>query len=235
MKTSQFQSLLNRLNKRTEHKDIFLSPLSKTVDYGKYWDELPTPKMSISSGDGPYSFYFIKNEHGVYVAVVLDMCTDLHWYVGPKHRKKGILTNAMAQVILPDLSTGRETQQISIDPQQLSEEEVEASQAVALNLGFVFRDSGDRGFVYELDLAKLKKRKPSMASKGMSEERLKELKRKLNYHSRSLWVIESEVAAAFGNVRYSTQLMELVDGIRKHTWKLEDVYYDFKKANGEQS
>lgn len=229
MRTNQFQSLLNRLNKKDRHKDIFLSPISDNVDFGRYWDKLPSPKIPPASGDGPYSFYFIKNEDGIYVSVVLDMNHDLHWYVSPKHRKRGILTNAMNLSIIPDLASRRESQRISIDPQILTEAEVEASQAVAMNLGFVFKDSGDRAFIYELDLKGQKRSGSKNRHKGMEEERMEVLVNKINYLSRSLWLIENEVNAAFGNSAYSKKLINLVDEIKEHTYRLEDVYYDFKK------
>lgn len=228
MRTKQFQSLLNRLNKKDKHKDIFLSPLSKDVDYGKYWDKLPNQTTPPTSGDGPYSFYFIKNEDGKYISVVLDMHHDLHWYVSQKHRKRGSLTNAMKLTIIPDLACRRKSQWISIDPQMLTEEEVEASKSVAINLGFVFKDSGDKGFMYELDLRGQKKRSGKYKHKGMEEERIEELTKKINYLSRSLWLIETEVTAAFGNSAYSEKLINLVDEIKRHTYRLEDIYYDFK-------
>ena len=88
MTASQLQSFINKLNKGTYHKTIFKHQISKEVDYAKLW------KSTRSTEVEPDEYFFIKNK-GEYVGAIFYKLTDLHWYVTPKHRCKGYLTNAL--------------------------------------------------------------------------------------------------------------------------------------------
>ena len=102
MTNKALQKLIDDLNnkgKRTKSV-IYLRPLSPNVDFAKVWINKPKITDNITSSDGFKKFYFIKNETKTYVAVVLDMYSDLHWYVVPEHRKNGHLTNSMKDVVL---------------------------------------------------------------------------------------------------------------------------------------
>ena len=89
MTNEALQKLIDDLNNKskTTKSLIYLRPLTPNVDFAKVWINRPKITDNISSADGFKRFYFIKNEINVYVAVVLDMYSDLHWYIVPEHRK----------------------------------------------------------------------------------------------------------------------------------------------------
>ena len=64
MTNKTIKQLLTQLNGTGNKYDIFLRPVSATVDSGKVW--LTRPKMTddVIVDDQPYKFYFIKNREG---------------------------------------------------------------------------------------------------------------------------------------------------------------------------
>lgn len=222
MTNISLQSLIENLNKNDESESlIYRKPLSITVDLAKVWLNRPKPTDSITSSDGPDTFYFIKNNENSYVAAVYDMKKDLHWFVLPEHRGKGYLTNAMKDTILPHLFLSRQEQRITIDADQI-DFNFNASEKVALNLGFSPKNDTEyflpkEGYsTYNADFQK---------AEGFSEERIQELRKQINYLSRSLWAIQTEVEMKLGKTDYSENLTDLVREIRSHTWKLEDAWW----------
>ena len=115
MTNEDIEKLIDSINNEAANDSIFLSVLSQTVDFAKVWTKLPEENIGNESS---YPFYFIKSEEGNYVGAVSDMGNDLHVYVKTEHRKKGYLSRAISEVILPHLfQVGREKQRITfIDP-----------------------------------------------------------------------------------------------------------------------
>lgn len=227
MTNKYLKSLIDKLNKNKTDGLIQLRPLSATVDFAKVWTKKPKPIDNISFPDGPYIFYFIKNLDGLFVATVLDMERDLHWFVDKKHRHQGHLTKAMKETILFHLFQDREEQRVTIDKNQIGEKDFKASQNVALALGFVEADNSD----YILSNSKYQTENFIYGQNTqLTEERINELKRQVNYLGRSLWVIHSEIEMKLGDTDYAEELKELVDEIKKHTWRLEDAWWESKNA-----
>ncbi|WP_454047505.1 hypothetical protein [Chryseobacterium sp. Marseille-Q8038] len=228
MTNISLQSLIENLNKNDESESlIYRKSLSTTVDLAKVWGNRPKPTDSITSSDGPDTFYFIKNNENSYVAAVYDMKKDLHWFVLPEYRGKGHLTNAMKDTILPHLFLSRQEQRITIDAGQI-DFNFNASEKVALNLGFSPKNDTEyflskEGYsTYNTDFQK---------TIGFSEDRIQELRKQINYLSRSLWAIQTEVEMKLGITDYSEDLADLVHEIRSHTWKLEDAWWQSKDVN----
>jgi len=227
MTEKYLKSLIDKLNKNKTGGLIQLRPLSATVEFAKVWTEKPKPTDKILSPDGPYNFYFIKNLDGLYVATVLDMWRDLHWFVDKKQRQQGHLTKAMKEMILFHLFQDREELRITIDKNQIGEINFKASQNVALNLGFIKADNDD----YVLTKEKYQTENYIYGQNTqLTEERLNELKKEINFLGRSLWLIQSEIEIKLGNTDYAEELKELVDEVKKHTWRLEDVWWESKNA-----
>ena len=226
MKNRDLSTLISRLNNGTSRDLIQLRPLSETVDFAKVWIKRPKLSDEIIHSDGPYKFYFIKNNRNTYVATVLDMVRDLHWFVAKKYRKNGYLTTGMRSYILPHLFLNREEQRITVDRKQIGLENFKASEKIALNLGFI--KTGDNEY--------LLKRPNYIADKinygrnsEISEKRIEELRKKINYIGLSLWLIQTEIEMKYRIDYYTEELRELVGMIRTHTWKLEDKCWEYKR------
>ena len=64
---------------------------------------------------GPEKLYLIKDVEGRYVGLVEDRgSSDLHWYTLPGYRRKGYLSTALREVILPHLFLNRSEKMITI-------------------------------------------------------------------------------------------------------------------------
>lgn len=91
--------------------------ITDKVILASIWDEYPTGKWGDERG---HSFYFVLDKSEC-VAIVSDMGpSNLHWYVLEKYRKRGFLTTALKNTILPHLlSDWREEQWASYEsPEQ---------------------------------------------------------------------------------------------------------------------
>ena len=230
MTDKQLTRLIKRLNCSNLNELIHLRPLSKHVDFAKVWTEKPKTTDNISYPDCAYNFYFIKNDEGLYVATVLDMNHDLHWLVLKEHRGNGYLTNALKETILLHLFQDRDEQRITIDEYHTGSSNYISSEKVALNLGFIKTVDTEHKNEYLLTNVNYKSVPYIDGSKTeISEERLNILKKRINYLSRSLWVIQTEVEMKLGDYDYSEELLELVKEIKKHTYKLEDAWWESKK------
>ena len=144
MTSDSLQSLIEKLNKNdTSSSLIYCRPISSNVDFAKIWLDKPKLTDSVTSYDGPDIFYLIKNNENIFVAIVFDMKRDLHWFVHPDFRGKGHLTKAMKNTILPHLFLTRDEQRITIKGLEIGLANFEASEKVALNLGFVKSTDGE--------------------------------------------------------------------------------------------
>lgn len=229
MTNKYLNSLINKLNKNRTDGLIHLRPLSTTVDFAKVWTKKPNPVDNVCRPDGPYKFYFIKNTSGFYVATVLDMVQDLHWFVGSKYRRQGHLTKAMKEVIIFHLFQDREEQIITVDERQIGFKNFKASEKVALTLGFVKLDTNKYSLINNLYQTNIH---INGHNTQLAEERIEELQKQVNYLGRSLWVIHSEIEMKLGNTEYLEELKILVDELRYHTWLLEDSCRESKDSAG---
>ncbi len=117
MTHEQIEAKIDSLNLGNDDL-IFKAALSANVEYANVW--VSEPRGNIGN-ESSYPFYFIKNQSGIYVAAVLDMGEDdLHVFVKEEHRKKGYLSSALNEVILPHLyQTGRTKQKVTFDDEHI--------------------------------------------------------------------------------------------------------------------
>lgn len=223
MEVNYFKSLIYKLNRNKTGGLILLRPLSETVDFGKVWTEKPKPTNKFVSNSGPYKFYFIKNNQGTYIASILDMGRDLHWYVLPSYRGKGHLSKALKETVLYHLFQERDEQRITIDESAIGLNNFLASEKVALMLGFKkFKDDNKPAYI-------LKKNKYqtnnylSGQNTILTTERIEELKRQINFISNSLWLVQTEIEMKLGETDMSEELIELKNKIRNQIWRLDDI------------
>ena len=226
MTNKSLQSLLSRLNNNDKTSGlIYLRPLKANVDFAKVWIHEPKLTDSITTSDGPDNFYLVKNSENIFVAIVFDMKRDLHWFVLPDYRGMGYLTQALRHSIIPHLFLSRDEQKITIKENEIGKDNFTTSEKVALTLGFTVQKDGE--YLLSND-------QYSMEDENLGEDtqfsydRIKELKKHVNYLGRSLWAIQTEVEMKTGNTDYSEELKELVDQIRNNSWKLEDLYWNSK-------
>jgi len=116
MTEKSLQSLLEKLNSgKTKSMLIFTRPLNQYVDFAEIWMQKPKISNNVTISDGPDHFYLLKDDEGIFIAVVYDMLRDLHWYVLPGYHKQGYLTKSMKTAIIPHLFLERDQQKITID------------------------------------------------------------------------------------------------------------------------
>ncbi|MEW4924601.1 hypothetical protein [Algibacter sp. 2305UL17-15] len=226
MTEREIRKYIDRLNNKKGQESIFTRPISETVDVGKVWREQPKQKDSVSSFSSS-RFFFIKNTLGVYVGAVLDMDYDLHWYVLPKQRKKGILTKSLKETILPYLFYERKEQRITIENGRgVREKNYNNSLKVALNLGFKPINKEQTKFI-------LKKSEFDWSVENLNEEdnlieedRIKILKKRINYASKILLKISDELLMSYANDK---ELLEVSRKVKDYTWKIEDLMWEYRK------
>ena len=119
MTNEGIEKIIDSLNRKETNDLMFVSELSQAVDIAKVWTSLPEGNIGNESS---YLFYFIKNDEGIYVGAVLDMGNDLHVFVKSAHRRKGYLSRAMNEIILPHFfQEGRDKQRITFDNPSIGE------------------------------------------------------------------------------------------------------------------
>lgn len=226
MTDKHLKRLIDKLNGGKTNGLFHLRSLTPTVDFAKVWINKPKPTDSICYPDGPQDFYFIKDETGFYVAVVLDMKEDLHWLVLRKYRGNGHLTKAMQSTILNHLFQNRSQQRITIDEEQIGKKNFEASERVASSIGF--RKVG--ATEYLLSNEQLLTERPIYEQNSeMTKEHMEHLKKQVNYLGLSLWLIQTEWEMTLGSSDYTAELKGLVDEIKSHSVKLENAWWESKK------
>lgn len=216
------------LNKGKYHRSIFKHSLSPTVDLAQVWHKIPNPQNAIVGSEMPSTVYFIKIENGPYVGGVEATPNELHWLILPKHRKQGYLSRAMKEAILPHLFTSRTEQRISIDADMIGKKHFEASEKVAVSLGFEKVRFEHEVSFYTLSIEKVKI-VPDMAIQyeGMTSERVDQLRKKINYFSKSLWLVNDEVRIAFGENYFSEATGNLVKELFRCQDKLKELSLNY--------
>lgn len=112
MKNRTIDQLIDAINKGDGRDRIFARPLMANVKLARAWPEYPQGDVDDESG---YLFYFIYSEEGSCIAAILDMGPgDLHVYVKNEHRRRGVMTCALRDIVLPHLLRNeREEQKVT--------------------------------------------------------------------------------------------------------------------------
>ena len=147
MTTQTILDLMSLINRKAHQDKIFLRPIGGNVYLARIWfDENEATRVADYPSLYGWSAYFIRNERGKMVAAVLDMGPgELHWVVDPTHRKQGHLSKALIDYIMPHLLhvKKRDDQMVSFESAE-TQEFKEASQGVAIKVGFVLVDGAYR-------------------------------------------------------------------------------------------
>lgn len=94
----QLEELVNELNINPESSKFILSQISSDIYFGKVWNHLPWENQIEYQGD---KFYFINRiDHG-FVGAIEVTSSEMHAYLKPAFRGKGIMCNTLREIILP--------------------------------------------------------------------------------------------------------------------------------------
>ena len=200
------------------------------MNFGLVWTEKDYHQLVDVS---PYPFYFIKDKKEKCIGAVLDMKSDLHGYIVPAARKKGYLTNAFKSFIFPHLAKSRKEQRITINRNEIGDENYAASFASATRSGFKVKEQVGAETICHLKLSSYKKVPVQLVNEGMSFNRMAELRSDLNPHIVGIWHVLVEVETKLGITKESQQLKRMIDELQKFRgYKLEDTLYEYLENGG---
>lgn len=226
MTEKEIRKYIDRLNNGKGQESIFTRPISKTVEVSKVWSEQPKITDSIAENLASYRFFFIKNTLGVYVGAILDMHSDLHWYIVPKQRKNGHLTKALKESVLPHIFyDDREVQRITIQ-EGIGKENYTNSRNVAIKIGFKSTNEDETEF--ELNKSDFNWENENLVEqvKSIGNERIELLRKRVNYASKILLKVSDELQIAYDDDK---ELSEISSKVKSHTWKIEDLMWEYEK------
>lgn len=218
---------IDRLNNGRSEESIFIRHISENIYFAKVWPD--QSKMTDEIDEYPYSyeFFFIKNEQNQYVGAVLDMKIDLHWYIVPSERKKGHLTSALKESILPYLfHKGRENQRITIKKNSIGEQNYFNSRKVAEKIGF--KPINDDETEFELSRDNFNFQYENLDEKNgiISKSRFEELRKRLISSYHQLIKISDELLMTYGDDK---DLREAATDIIDYNSKIEDIEWEYEK------
>jgi hypothetical protein len=228
MTDKTIQAIIDHFNGKSSQAYIASHPIGGNIEYGVVWKDIDFNKL----GDvAPYLFYFIKNEKGKCVGAVLDMSMDLHWYIAPEARKKGFLTKALTQAILPHLSRIRKKQIITVNRDDIGDDNFEASLKTAKLAGFkMVGEMGDK-IECRQKLAKYKKVILSETYSGITYNEMVKQRAKMNVVIGNLWQIKAEMEMKLGASNLTRELDRYIDKLELYEGlKLDDAVYNFEQA-----
>ena len=217
--------LINKLNRFPNHKNCVKVAIGKNVELAHIWF-----KDGFSDSHVPYTYFLIK-ENEKYVGAVLDMTNDLHWVILPKYRKKGHLSKALKQVVLPHIleEMPRLEQKISIKRFEIGETNYQNSLKVALSVGF--KQIDEENLVFDYNALDEKECQLDYQYKGLPEEEFNNCINELQKLAKQINIIGSKIVLGFGKeIEEYTNLAinERADNIAnlKHIFK--DIKHDFE-------
>lgn len=213
--------LINKLNRIPNLKDCVKLELSKNVELAYIW----------SNNEYLPDSYFLIKENEIYVGAVLDMTIDLHWVILPKYRKKGHLSRALNQVILPYIfeELPRTEQKMSIKRHEIGEKNYKDSVRVALGVGF--KPINEEDFVIDYKSIDYENIKLDCKYKGVSDFELEKINDEIIQIAKQLNIIGTKVEFAFGKEieEYSKpSLYDTVARVASLKIVFKDMQQDFK-------
>ncbi|MDB5128348.1 hypothetical protein [Mucilaginibacter sp.] len=227
MTDKAIQAIIDHFNRKKSQAYIASHPIGENVEYGVVWKDINFNKLGDVS---PYRFYFIKNDKEKCIGAVLDMNRDLHWYITPVARKKGFLTKALRKIILPHLARIRKEQTISINRDDIGDENFEASLKTAKLSGFKLVGEMADKIEFSQRLAKYRKVPLGETYPGISYEQMVKQREKMNLVIGNLWQIKSEVEMKLGESNLTHELDRYIDKLELFRGlKLDDAVYDFEQ------
>ncbi|MFH4964493.1 hypothetical protein V8G69_05760 [Gaetbulibacter sp. M235] len=218
MTDKKIKEYIDRLNNKKGDETIFIRQISSLVDVARVWDEEPKLNKDISISSLSETFFFIRNEENKYVGAVHDTESNLHWYVLENERKRGYLTKALKEAIMPYIfcdyyCSPRDTQRITIK-YDFSANCYENSKKVAESIGFKSVNDDETEFELKKEEFKFSFNNLEEINKKISSERLLILRKRLDLSCRQLFKISDEFLMAYDNDNMLRQLVEDIREVR---------------------
>jgi hypothetical protein len=223
MTAKSITTIINGLNKNPNYRNCIKHSISNTVDLAHIWIENSICKHS------PKTFFLIKNDHE-YVGAVVDMGTDLHWVVLPKYRKKGHLTKALKETILPYIfiHLERENQTISIKESEIGKKNFQHSLNTALQVGFSKVDNNN--YILEEDDFDYSNEKLDIKYKGLADEEIDCISKELKDIAKRVSIINSRIELSLGQspAKYMKPSLAIIsDKLSYFTTLIDDIKHDY--------
>ncbi|WP_439881658.1 GNAT family N-acetyltransferase [Pontibacter sp. MBLB2868] len=196
--------------------------IASNVYLAKVWER--KPMMNDDHHMLPYEFFFIQNQEGKYVAAILNMGSDLHWYVASKHRGKGYLSTALQEAVLPFIFQMKDEQRITINQNASGEKNYRSSRKVAEAAGFKAINHQATEFILHKDDFDWRSDKLHEHNSGVSEQRIKDLRKRVRYASALLLQVSNELEMKFGDDDGMKDVIEELDTY--HMSKIEDLMWE---------
>jgi hypothetical protein len=225
MTSKDIKKYIDRLNIGRYLETIFIRPISKNISVAKVWPAIPKISDPVNIGCPSYTFFFIKNEDQKFVGAVLDMNSDLHWFVTRQYRKKGYLTTALKNVILPYLLDDKDAVRITIS-KGLEDEDYSNSKKVALAVGFKPLDSDET--IFEIKTEEFDSLFDDTFDQNteITPERILLLRRRVSLMSKLLYQISDELSMAY----YDDQgLHNVAAEVSYFNTKIDDIAWKYQK------
>jgi len=227
MTEKEIRKYIDRLNKGIAEESIFTRRISKNVEFAKVWSDQPKMADNVVGNFGSYRFFFIKNELNEYIGAVLDMYHDLHWYIVPRSRKKGYLTTALKESILPFLFYDeRESQKLTIYRGSIGEKNYLNSKNVAINLGFKPTNKNETEFELIKENFNWDNENFEEFNSHIGSARFQILRKRAFFAYKVLYKISDELKMAFDDDK---ELKQVANEVRNYTWKIEDIEREYIK------
>jgi hypothetical protein len=210
-------------------KNIYKREIGLNVDMAKVWEKRALKKGLTFHDCYSRDVYFIRNEKNKYIGAVYDMGHDLHWYIQKSYRKKGYLTKAMNDIILPFLFNYKSlsTLNITINKNDISSESYEASVRVAKSLGFKSENS------LNYILADVDIYNDSVVEKNIdiTSQRENEIKEDMLFMYKKTQMLADEVEMHYGCEKEVHMLREIASNLNNWFYRLEDIMLRNKKED----
>ena len=225
MTDKTLKNYIKLLNTDSLVEHTIITKLSHNVYFSRVWHKIPTDQSGHTL-TGPYLFYFIKNQEQ-FIATVLDMTVDLHWYVLPNYRGKGYLSAALRVTILPHIFQSRSEVFITINKNILTKTNIRASQNLANALNFKILGSPSAGIdEYRLTKSRAALKKIKEYKEPLSESRVLFLKEALQNISKEVEIIKIELELSLTNNKsLSRQLNTIGENLKSTSHNLYDAFF----------
>jgi hypothetical protein len=222
--------LIDTLNKKQRKEHTFVRELDCNIDLAKIFTDNPKSSDNLCSDDiTPYTFYCIKNKENKYVGLVLDMDSDLHWFIKKEHRGNGYLTNALKNSILPYIfQNKRDEQRITINRNEIGANNFNSSQKVALSVGFVQQNIDNNKCEYLLKSDDyVEKEMITEVDKELTQDELTEIAKKIGFYSKKLIRLQVDLEMRYGSTNETIfEFKEKIKNLRYSTCDIEDIWYE---------